>query len=280
MSVDGGLPSFLVIGAVKAATTWITAQLREHPGIFMPAREPHFVSSEHGRGIDHYRGLFAPAAAGQLVGEKSADYLAHPLAPARAAALLPAARLVVQLRNPVERAYSDYKMLYRRGTISGPPEDYLRPGSDQPRFLESGRYAHHLRQWLEQFDQAQLCVLLYEDVRTSPRETVERVCRHIGAEPHYSEQVGTRPVNDGAARLLPLGMRKWLAPLKPLAQPLRGTAGFEKVRGLLAGEVAYPALSPDTRAWLADYYAEDVEQLAALIGRDLGHWLEPRRLAA
>ncbi|WP_205479969.1 sulfotransferase family protein [Sphingomonas arenae] len=280
MTLTCGLPSFLVIGAVKAATTWINVQLQDHPDIFMPNPEPHFFSTEFDRGLDHYRSLFAPAAPGQLVGEKSADYFAHRDAPARVAALLPSARLVVQLRNPVERAYSDYKMLFRRGTIRGRPEEYLRHGSEQPRFLEGGLYGRHLHRWLEHFPADQLHVLLYEDVRENAEEAVTGVCRHIGAEPRYSERVGTRPVNDGAAQLLPLGMRQLLAPLKPLAQPLRGTAGFERIRGLFAKQVDYPPLRPDTRAWLADYYARDVEQLQSLIGRDLGHWLELRRVAA
>lgn len=274
------LPSFLVIGAVKAATTWLTVQLQENPGIFMPNPEPHFFSNEYHRGLDHYRHLFSAAAPGQLIGEKSADYLAHPEAPHRAAELLPKARLVVLLRDPVERAYSDYKMLYRRGTIRGLPDEWLRPGSSQTRFLEGGRYAHHLRRWLDHFDHSQLCALLYDDARTSPRETLATVCSHIGIASNYSERIGSKAVNNGSARLLPLGVRKWLAPLKPFAQPLRGTAGFEKVRGLLAREVRYPPLLPETRARLREFYARDVEQLTEMIGRDLGHWLEPKRMAA
>src|SRR3546814_11645017 len=79
-----------------------------------------------------------------MLGEKSADYLAHPDAPARLAAVLPRARLVVQLRNPVDRAYSDYKMLFRRGTVTKRPDHYLDVlPPDHPRFLEVGLYAMH-----------------------------------------------------------------------------------------------------------------------------------------
>ena len=104
------LPQFLIIGAVKAATTWIADQLRARDDVFMPGPEPHYFSRDYDRGATWYASLFADARADQLIGEKSADYLADSEAPARAAALLPDAMLIAQLRNPVDRAYSDYCM--------------------------------------------------------------------------------------------------------------------------------------------------------------------------
>lgn len=273
MTGSGRLPDFLVIGAVKAATTWINAQLQAHPDIFMPGPEPHFFSTEFDRGLDYYHGFFRDAGGAQMIGEKSADYLAHPQAPARIAAMLPGAQLVVQFRHPVDRAYSDYRMLYRRGTIKGPPEQYLRPGSEQPRFLDNSLYGRHLGRWFDHMPREQIHPLFFEDVRRSPRETVEAVCRHIGAVPHFAEEVGERPVNDGSASLLPLPLRNLLAPLKASVRPLRGTAGFEKLRSLMAREVDYPPLLPETRARLTDLFATDIQELAALTGRNLDHWL-------
>src|SRR3546814_7752310 len=81
--------------------------------LFMPGPEPHYFSTEFHRGPDWYEDFFAAAAADQVVGEKSADYLAHPEAARRIAQRLPEARLVVQLRNPIDRAYSDYCMFFR-----------------------------------------------------------------------------------------------------------------------------------------------------------------------
>src|SRR3546814_10961579 len=101
--------------------------------------------------------FFRGAAPGQLPGEKSADYLAHPDAARRIADLLPDIPLVVQLRNPVDRAYSDYRMLYRRGTVRGRPEDYLiRSTTPMPRFLDDGLYFEHLKRWLDYFPRRQI----------------------------------------------------------------------------------------------------------------------------
>ncbi|MBY8828371.1 sulfotransferase [Hephaestia mangrovi] len=278
---EARLPDFIVFGAVKAATTWIQAQLEANPDVFMPAPEPHFFSRDYDAGMAAYARWFADARGDQRVGEKSADYLAHPRAPGRIAAWLPDVRLVAQLRNPIDRAYSDYKMLYRRGTVRGAPEDYLSSlDNPQPRFLQDGLYARHLAHWFDQFDGDRILLILHEDVRRDPRGTVDRVSTHIGVAPRFSEQAAARRVNDGAARLLPLPLRTMLAPLKRSVAPLRGTAWFEGVRGTIARDVAYPPLSDALRARLADFYADDVERLSRMIGRPLDHWLTPRRAAA
>lgn len=267
------LPQFIIIGAMKGATTWIHNQLRDNPAIFLPAPEPHFFSQEYHRGIDHYRGWFDEALPEQMLGEKSADYLSHPKAAARLATLLPDVRLVVQLRNPIDRAYSDYTMLFRRGTVRKGPEAYLdgRP-SDQPRFLENGLYARHLRRWLDYFDAEQIKIILFDDVKSAPEQTVAAVSDHIGAPCHYSTQVGSKPRNNSRESFLPLPIRTALAPLKQAARPLRGNGMFEKVRGLLARPILYPPLPDVLHRRMADYYARDLEDLETLIGRNLGHW--------
>jgi hypothetical protein len=275
------LPEFVIIGAVKAATTWLHGQLQGNPAVYLPDPEPHFFSREYDRGLAFYTDFFKAAAPGQLLGEKSADYLAHPLAPGRLGQVLPNVPLVVQLRNPIERAYSDYKMLYRRGTIRGGPETYLTTTSaEHSRFLKDGLYARHLRRWLDHFPRDRIKVLLYEDIKSHPESTVRAICRHIGAPEHFAPDLGSRRFNDGSSRLLPLGMRRVLKPLKGLVKPLRTNPAFEGARNLLAREIAYPPLTPKLRAWLADYYADDVSDLSKLIGRDVGQWvgIEPARL--
>jgi hypothetical protein len=281
MTADSRLPSFVIIGAVKAATTWIHNQLQANPSIFLPGPEPHFFSQDHHRGVDHYRRLFRAARPEQILGEKSADYFAHSAAPARLARIMPDARLVLQLRNPVDRAYSDYKMLYRRGTVTGPPEAYLHSGATRyHRFLRDGLYAEHLGRWLDHFDREQMHVLLFEDVKSTPADVVARVCEHIGAPGHFSEEVGTAPRNDSSARFLPLPVRTALAPLKDVARPLRGKPVFEGVRRIFAREIQYPPLVDAMREQMVDYYAADIERLEVMIDRDLSHWRTSRRIAA
>src|SRR3546814_16245784 len=89
-----------------------------NPCIFMPGPEPHYFSTEFHRGPDWYEDFFAAADADQVAGEKSADYLAHPEAARRIAQRLPEARLVVQLLNPHDRAYSAYSMFFRSAAVT------------------------------------------------------------------------------------------------------------------------------------------------------------------
>jgi Sulfotransferase domain. len=270
---DPSLPRFVIIGAIKGATTWLQFQLDNHPGVFLPAAEPHFFSQEYERGLGHYRSLFGDAGADQMLGEKSADYLGDPDAPRRLAETLPDAKLIVQLRNPVDRAYSDYKMLYRRGTITEGPQEHLRPGGPlHERLLGQGLYAHHLRRWFDLFPREQIQVLLYEDVLAEPARVVDEVCRHIGVPTHFSSDFAATRRNDSGVAHLPLGLRNLLQPIKGAVKPLRGSALFESVRGLFARRIGYPALPGNVRAGLVDYYRRDVHDLEKLIGRDLSHW--------
>jgi hypothetical protein len=279
---DEQLPSFLVIGAIKAATTWISHHLRQSPAVFMPAIEPHYFTREFGRGLDWYRELFSGAGGSQIIGEKTADYLANPEAPARASRLVPDASLIVSLRNPVERAYSDYCMLFRRGTVSASIEDYLDPRRAKfRRFLDNGLYHKHISSWLDHYPKDRLLVLTMEEVTGSPEQSLRTISRLIGlGEALLPAGEGDR-VNDSKEFFLPLELRRLLSPLKKAVAPLRGTAAFESVRSTLARPIAYPKLSDELRLRLIEFYRDDVSSLEHLLGRDLGHWTDlPSRAAA
>ncbi len=278
MSKHGRLPQFVVIGAAKAATTWIQAQLQSNTAIFMPDPEPHFFSREFDLGEDHYRNWFKPAPSdAKLIGEKSADYLSDPNVPARMAAMVPDAKLVVQLRDPVERAYSDYKMYFRRGLVGASPEDYLTtPDNDYPRFLCDGLYGRHIRTWLKHFSKGQILAFRFEDVKTRPREVVDMVSKHIGVDPVFDASLAEKRENDSRAQILPLPLRNLLAPLKDTVKPLRGKRWFEGARSVMAREISYPPLSADLRERLEDFYREDISIAEDLLGLDLSDWRRER----
>lgn len=270
----GTLPEFVIIGAAKAATTWLRNQLSARPDLFLPKEEPHFFSREYGRGADWYQSLFTEAADNQIIGEKSADYLADPAVPERMSRLLPSVRLVVQLRNPIERAYSDYCMLYRRGSVGADIASYLgQQPSTEPRFLEDSRYFKHLSRFLDWYPASQLKVILYDDIRTRPEQIISEVGTYLDLRelPVPLPPVPNANVKDAA--LLPLPLRLALAPAKKWVAPLRSQAWFKAIHGKLAREIAYPPLTADLRASMRDRFTSDVEQLGALLGRDLTSWL-------
>lgn len=278
------IPHFVIVGAVKAATTWTAVHLARRPDIFVPNPEPRFFSENYDKGLEWYLALFSSAPAGAIVGEKSADYLAHPTALARMSKAIPAAKIIVQLRDPVDRAYSDYRMLYRRGTTRHPPEAYFSrrspPNDIGSRFLRGGLYFEHLRRCFDHFAREQVLVLLYEDIRDEPQRTFDMAADHIGADRIKLEAIGVARENDSSSPLLPIAMRRALSPLKQAVAPWRGKSWFEALRGVFAKEIDYPALDAEARAFLRDYYLEDVMNLGALIRRDLSGWLRPERTEA
>ena len=271
------LPDFVIIGATKSATTWLSHNLGEHPQIFLPSQELHYFSRHHVQGEAWYKAHFRGAREGQLIGEKSASYLPDPKTPHRLHRLLPQARLIAQLRNPIERAYSDYCMHYRRGQVSKDIERYLDAArTPVPRLLDDGFYHRHLMRFMRVFPSGQLRVLLYDDIRQRPSEVFRDVCGYLGIDDVVAAQNVERRVKDKDTPVIPPSARRVLAPLKEFVAPYRQTRAFAAVRSLFARTLRYPPLTPALRERLAALYAEDVASLSALLGRDLSMWLRDR----
>ncbi len=269
------LPHFLIIGAPKAATSWLSRYLRAHPGVFMPPSEIHYFDRYYDKGLDWYGGLFQRAGDDQVRGEKSATYLASPEVPERIIALVPKVKLIAQLRNPIERAYSDYCMLLRRGDVGRNMEDYLDPArASRQRFISDGEYGHHLTRWLTQFPREQLFVLLYDDIKAKPTDVLADVSAflHIQQQPAPSL---LRPFNVKDEPRLPLGMRRALAPLKTLAAPYRKAGWFKAIHRTFAKPFDYPPLPRDLKSKLRDHFSRDIEVLEKIIGREIPTWREP-----
>jgi len=256
---------FVIAGAAKSATTWLRHQLQSDPAIYMPNPELHFFSREFHRGTSWYLDQFSPHDGARLIGEKSNSYLDTEEAAGRLRAALPDARLIIMLRDPVERAYSDYCMCYRRGQVTGDIEQHLDPSrAPQERFLKGSRYDLHLRRILSHYDQEAVLVTQYELVSSHPQKVLDDVRSHLGLLPRPLAQAAERKINDRDAKLLPLSLRVRLAPMKSMVAPLRGTKPFESVRGLFTAKVRYPELSKDLKLRMLDYFAPMQDTLAAM----------------
>ena len=243
------LPDFLVIGAQKAGTTALYAYLRWHPGITGPSwKEVSFFDRHWWRGEAWYRGQFPLRSGGRLVGEASPSYLFHPLAPERARAVVPHARLVAVLRDPVDRAYSHYQHEVALGREPLSFEDALSAEEERTRgeverliadprafsrawwghtYTARGLYAEQLERWLAAFPREQLVVVTTEELGERPQETYASILAFLGAAPH-------------------------------------ALAEYPRVF-----DRDYAPMRPDTRAALAARFAEPNRRLEALLGRSL-----------
>ena len=280
--VKGRRPDFIIIGATKSATTWLQRCLQQDPRIFMPEPELHFFSRHYDHGEAWYESQFEAAQPDQLAGEKSNSYFDEPPAETRLRAYVPSARLIVQLRNPIDRAYSDYCMMLRRGDVDRDIERYLGTGSPlKRRLLDSGRYHQHMTRYLGCFPREQLLVTLYDDMVTAPDTVLRRVGAHIGIDGLTVPAMVEQRVRDKNLPIVPVHLRRIFRPMKRWVAPFRQQRWFQSARAMVAKRVDYPPLTPALRERLGDFFRDDVDALGQLLDCDLSHWLsEPASRAA
>ncbi len=197
-------PSFLIIGAQRCGTTSLFRSLMQHPRIRPPVKkEIHYFDDQYGLGLDWYRSHFPPVRLfeGLITGEASPYYLFHPLAPSRVAEVYPDMKLIVLLRNPVDRAWSHYHHNRRRGRESRSFEDALamearqlegeedrivnEPGyrSDPHRhfsYTARGIYAPQIRRWLDCFPPDRFLFIPSEEYFKRYEKTLESVFDFLG----------------------------------------------------------------------------------------------------
>lgn len=255
------LPDYLIIGAKKGGTSSLTNWLLQHPDnlrmfpSFQPLKSPHFFDINFHEGVDWYRGHFPDrrvraANPGAVVGEASPYYMFHPVAAERARSVVPDAKVIAVLRNPVSRAYSNYWDRVSAGTetmatfeeaidaeeerLTGVDQERLRNDPsyyslehDQFTYLARGRYAEHLPTWLDAYPAEQVRILRAEDMYADPEGVFRGVQDFLGLAHH---DVDLKTYN----------------------------------------ERSKPPIDPRTKERLAEYYRPWNERLNELLGRDMG----------
>jgi hypothetical protein len=312
------LPNFVIIGAQKAGTTTLYHLLRGHPAIFMPrVKEPGFfirgfpdpvrfqalLRPDDGRvatpvgsrgaawsTLEEYASLFEPGAALPLRGEASTPYLPSPYAAGRIAEVLPDVRLIVLLRDPVERAFSAYTYNLSRGaeparTFADAVASELRGDRDDWvygwRYLYTGRYAEHLRRYLERFPRDRLVVFRFEALRADSGAVYAAACRFLGVEPvaDRADPVEQNPTVVHPNPVLRFVKRTVTAagPVKRVARSVlpsdrRGQLGRRVMKVVDRFGVRPEPMSAAVRLELRDYFRTPNDELADLLGMDIDSW--------
>jgi hypothetical protein len=241
------LPDAMIIGAMKSGTSSLHYYLTQQPQVIAPLRkEVHYFDLNFGRGEAWYRANFGREGQDGVNLDSSPYYLFHPLVPQRAQALVPDAKLIVLLRDPVRRAYSHYWHERDKGRESLSFEDAIAAEPDRIdraherlargeiersaahqyfSYLARSRYAEQLERWLRFYPREQLLVLRFEDLAREPLLLANESLAHVGLPPL------------GGARLEPRNTRK------------------------------YPPLDPATAERLRDDFAPHDAALAKILGR-------------
>ena len=177
------LPDFLGIGALKAGTSYLDAMLRSHPELSLPLhlKEVEFFSRHHERGLGWYAAQFA-APDGRPRGEISPQYLFDPACPARIEAANPGTKLLVSVRNPVDRAYSQYRHWVQETRYRGDFEQFL---TEHPGAIERSSYWTLLQRYRDRFPDEQLHIVVFEEMTRDPATVLAGLYRFLGvAEDH------------------------------------------------------------------------------------------------
>ena len=297
-------PNFLVIGAHKSGTTACYHHLKSHPDIFMsPVKEPRFfgVDGTHprygGPGVGahlpgttyvadegEYLQLFSGSARKKAVGEASTIYLYLPGCAGRISQSLPNVRLIAILRNPIERAFSNF--LHAKRDSLEPLETFAaaldaeeaRIRDNWPPFwhyANRGFYGIQLPRYVELFGHDQLRIYLYEDFVERPADVIGDMYAFLGVDRDFRPDLTKRFNESGlprSARLfsaLTLPGRSGLIP-----RALASSNLWQRVRAALnRTALLKPPIPMRDRARLQELYRTDIGRLESLLNRDLSHWL-------
>ena len=275
------LPTFVIIGAQKAATTTLWHQLSRHPQIFMCGmKETDFFIAEKnwGRGLAWYESLFNEAPSGAVgIGEASPNYTMFPAyggVPGRMAEVMPSARLIYVVRDPVERMRSGYLHALASGAETLSIDEAL---LERPHFLDTSRYAMQIDQYLEHFDRDQLLILVAEEFAADPGGNLDRVLEFLGLAGGWRPPDLDRRHHETSSKRVP---RNWArlaggAFIRLGMQPGRLPPNSRFKRSRLTTRILTPEdgrISNDVRQRLQDRLRPDVERLRAYLGPDFEGW--------
>ena len=236
------LPTFVIIGAMKCGTTSLHHYLAEHPEVCMPSiKETNFFVEQlnYGRGLAWYQSLFSREA--KACGEASPAYSSTRIyagIPERMHALLPQARLIYMVRDPIDRMVSQYKHAFACGlehrTLNATLEAEL-DERGQRRYLKTSQYYQNLLPYLDRYPLERILVLPAEDLHQERQTTLRRVFEFIGVDPDFESPAFERLWHPSDAKftrrknvfnmLLPRGLLnrlkrwKWNPAFRPLPPP-------------------------------------------------------------
>ena len=279
--------NFIGLGAQRCGTSWIYAQLYEHPQICMPRKEIHFFSKDENwqKGIGWYENIFKNCPKGKLRGEFSTSYLPSKIAAERIYQYYPKTKLITCLRNPVQRAFSAFKNDIMGGVL--PKNKSFEKGlSENKDYIIRGFYFHQLKNYLSLFSREQILILIYEDLKKDPKEYIKKIYRFLGVDDSFLPSMLNKVINKGrtpqfvfidefiyrvASFLRIRGFHKlvWLG---------KKTGIPEFIRKLNTQKKKTPELKESTRLFLEKIFAKDVAELSEFLNRDLSEiWFNYKR---
>ena len=285
---------FFIVGAPKAGTTSLYHYLNEHPQVEMSLqKEPDYFSDKatQSQGLyysknridteEKYNRLFNTQKKNVIFGEGSVSYFFYPTIAKDIKAYNPIAKIIVMLRNPIDRAFSHYLMDYRLGLVSDSFEDIINKKSKHKnahlfyqQYIKVGEYATQLKRYFDVFDKKNILLIDYEDFKSDVASTVDSVYSFLNVSTEFSADVNkkhntfTMPKNKLIRFMYSfVVIRNILSFIFPKNMVKAG-------RLILFRKNKKPKLLEETRNQLKHYFSNDVRLLESLIGKDYSKWIK------
>jgi hypothetical protein len=267
------LPNFLVIGAQRCATGWISQCLREHPDIFVARNETRFFDRHYEKGLHWWeRTYFDKVASEKAVGEKTANYLYDTRVPERIAVSLSKAQLICCLRDPIERMYSNY--ILQTTKLETHDQKHLSAGFVQAvtpnsALVKRSLYFQHIERFLGLFPRESLLIKIYEDKLSDPVSFVQSMYSFLSVFRAYVPSIANLQVKAGTLehnnRLLLSLSRVFFYPKTPLFLK----ALYSIIRPTRS---VYDIVDENCLMKMRELFQEDIAKLEELLSRDLNCW--------
>jgi hypothetical protein len=268
------LPDFIGVGPPRTGTTWLDSILRDRIGLPQLIKETQFFGWRYELGLEWYARHFRGCRQ-RVVGEFCPTYFFGKMARDRIAQHLPHCKIVITLREPVDRVYSQYKLMRRIGIARGAFAQEL---VSSPYLFPHLTYSPHIRAWKTLFGEDRTLVLIQEDSRVDRQRYIDRLCDFIGTQrfnadtlakagrdvAHFERAPRFRKLARRARRLQYYLEEKSLLRTRAVLLP-----GLE---WCMTGGDPYPPLDPELKRQLRRECASDIAELEDLIERDLSIW--------
>jgi len=271
------LPDFLVLGTQKAATTSLHSWLIRQPNFFfLPRRkELRFFNSEtfslESDSLRAYSSNFQEASSNQIAGEVSPDYLYCRQTPARVKKVVPDVKLVVILRNPVERAESAYLHAHRSGRVSRKwnwesiwERDVTQDGAPWNQIIEAGIYDHHIERWWKYFDSESMRFLTFSEVTDPSMVHLNDLAKWLNPAWQQGSEFSPLPH---------VNVRRDFR-LRKFTQKFMAWRGYESsfsmaLNRTMARKSSYPPMPRAVQKELQNFYEPHMRMTQELLGRPL-----------
>lgn len=259
-------PDFVVAGGMRCATGWIRQCLMEHPDIYMARKEPHYYDRNYDKGIDWYQNFFEDYNGEKTIGEKTATYFHYSNAPRNITETNSDMKVIVCLRDPVERMFSHYSM-FAKTDESLRETGFIGAAQHGTDFVQWSQYASQVKLYQKVVPSKNLKFIIYEDKDRDPLLFIQDLYHFIGVNSSYKPKSAEIRTKQGQFE-----HNHWFwGPVSKFLLHPRAPLSFRKLYSELRPDLKESGIPISTYETLSPYFNEIIK-VEELLGRKLDCW--------